>query len=58
MSARSVYEKMKSHYLATGEVMRNELFVSQIASKFKTEHVIEGLMIFNQFLDEKRKGVS
>ncbi|MEH7122086.1 hypothetical protein V7127_02455 [Bacillus sp. JJ1773] len=55
MSAQIVFENMKSYYLATGQVMQNEEFVQRIASKFDTDKIIDGLMVFNKYLDDQRR---
>ncbi|REK58993.1 MAG: hypothetical protein C6P36_02850 [Geobacillus sp.] len=55
MSAQEVFEKMKRHYLATGNIMKGQQFICDIATKFYVEDVIEGIMHFNQFLDEQRE---
>ncbi|TCJ04876.1 hypothetical protein [Cytobacillus praedii] len=53
MSAQAVFDKMKSFYLATGKVMQQEEFISNIGKLYKTEQIIEGLMVFNHYLDER-----
>ncbi|MED4885042.1 hypothetical protein [Bacillus smithii] len=58
MSGYQVFEKMRSHYLKTGQVMQNELFVKEIALKFDARDVIDGLMLFDKYLDKQRKDVS
>jgi hypothetical protein len=35
--------------------MQKEQFIDEIAREFTQKDVIEGLMIFNNFLDESRK---
>jgi hypothetical protein len=54
VSAQVVFEKMKRHYLSTGNIMKGQQFICDIATKFRVEDVIEGIMHFNQFLDEQR----
>jgi hypothetical protein len=54
MSSRIVFDKMRTHYFATGEVMREEQFVTEIANKFPKRDVIDGLIIFDSFLDKQR----
>lgn len=58
MSAEQVFEKLRIHFLSTGKVMREEKFKNEVVNKHKTNDVIEGLMIFNSFLDNQRKDVS
>lgn len=53
MSAQAVFDKMKSFYLVTGKVMQQEEFITNIAKLYKTEHIIDGLMVFNHYLDER-----
>lgn len=55
MSSQIVFKKLHSHYQATGKIMQKEQFVEEIARQFPQKDVIEGLMVFNNFLDESRK---
>lgn len=54
MSAEQVYEEMMAYYRITGRVMEQNVFVSYIAKKFETKDIIDGLIMFNDFLDEQR----
>lgn len=54
MSSRLVFDKMRIHYLATGEVMKEDKFVTEIVNKFPGRDVIDGLFMFNSFLDKQR----
>ncbi|MEK6459175.1 hypothetical protein AABM27_01575 [Heyndrickxia faecalis] len=52
MSAQAVFKRMKDYYLKTGNIMQGMEFKQEILSNFKPDDVIEGLHIFNRFLDE------
>lgn len=54
MSAQKVLEEMVFYYESTGKVMKNDVFVSLVVSKFETDEIIEGLMAFSDFLDGQR----
>lgn len=54
MSAEKVYKEMMAYYRITGRVMEQNVFVSYIAKKFETKDIIDGLIMFNDFLDEQR----
>lgn len=55
MSAEQVYEEMMAYYRITGRVMGQNVFVSYIAKKFETKDIIDGLIMFNDYLDERRE---
>lgn len=55
MDVQNVFDKMLDHYQQTGSVMQNDLFVKEIADQFETGEIIDGILQFNQYLDEQRK---
>lgn len=55
MSAEQVYEEMMAYYRITGRVMEQNVFVSYIAKKFETKDIIDGLIMFNDYLDDRRE---
>lgn len=55
MSAEQVLEKMISHYQNTGRVMQKNTFIDSIGSKYNENDIIEGLLMFNDYLDERRE---
>lgn len=56
MSAEKVFRRMLDHYVVTGEVMKDVTFIKEIVLRFETAAIIDGLLQFNQYLDEERKG--
>lgn len=55
MSSRIVFDKMRTYFIATGEVMKEDQFVTEIVNKFPGRDVIDGLFMFNSFLDKQRE---
>jgi hypothetical protein len=56
MDVQDVFEKMKSYYQNTNQIMQGNIFVKEIVTKHDTQDVIDGMMLFNQFLDNQREG--
>ncbi|WP_025727741.1 hypothetical protein [Heyndrickxia ginsengihumi] len=54
MNAQRVYQLMKEYHSKTGKVMQGPEFEKQILSNFDSDSVIDGLLLFNKFLDESR----
>ncbi|MED0665740.1 hypothetical protein P4T04_05330 [Bacillus badius] len=54
----TVFGRMRFYHEATGRVMQGPIFIREIAMKFTQDEVIEGLLLFNEYLDEKRKDAS
>lgn len=57
MSAEDVFNKMKSYHQQTGRVLSGGRFILEIVNKHDQRHVVEGLMLFNDYLDESREGL-
>ncbi|WP_191991730.1 hypothetical protein [Bacillus aerolatus] len=58
MSENKVFHHMKMYYRATGRVMQGPIFIREVAMRFSKDEVVEGILLFNEYLDEQRKGVS
>lgn len=56
MSAEKVFRRMLDHHIVTGEVMQDGTFIKEIVLRFETAAIIDGLLRFNQYLDERRQG--
>ncbi|AJO24808.1 hypothetical protein QQ991_03135 [Weizmannia coagulans] len=57
MSAQAVFKQMRNHFLKTGEIMQGAEFTRKIAMRYDVDSVIDGLLMFNRYLDEQRKEV-
>lgn len=57
MSAQHVLNKMIRYYEMTGQIMKSEVFVALVATKFDTEDIISGISMFSRYLDSHRKDV-
>ncbi len=55
MSAQEVFRKMKVYHDLTGQVMTGGRFVLNIASRYPQEQVVEGILLFDKYLDERRR---
>lgn len=56
--SQEVFRKMKTYHKQTGKVLSGGKFVIEIVNKYPSEDVVDGLLLFNQYLDELRKGES
>lgn len=54
MSADQVFHQMKFYHQETGRILSGGKFLLDIANKYPKDAVIEGLMLFNDYLDEQR----
>ncbi|WP_338749358.1 hypothetical protein [Bacillus sp. FJAT-52991] len=57
MDMYEVLHRMKAYYVKTGKVMQGELFVREVALQFKEDDVVEGVLLFNDYLDKERKAI-
>ncbi len=57
MNAQEVFRKMKVYHDLTGQVMTGGRFVLNIASRYPQKDVVEGLLLFDKYLDECRREV-
>lgn len=55
MSAEQVLKTMVSYYQTTGRVMKEQVFVSSIGTKYDRQDIIQGLLMFDDYLDEQRE---
>ncbi len=54
MSKQEVFRKMKVYHDLTGQVMTGGRFVLNIVSRYTQKDVVEGLLLFDKYLDECR----
>ncbi|WP_157843201.1 hypothetical protein [Bacillus sp. FJAT-42315] len=57
MDAYEVLHQMRAYYIKTGKVMQGQVFMREIALKFKEEDAVAGLLLFNDYLDQERKAI-
>lgn len=55
MSAQNVFRLMAGYYNVTGEIMNDSLFTTLIIQQFKSDDIVKGLILFDQYLDRKRE---
>jgi len=58
MNENEVFVRMKFYHEATGRVMWGATFIREITLKFSKDEAIEGLLLFNDYLDQQRKDAS
>lgn len=55
MSGMNVFERLQDYYHKTEKIMQENVFQKEIATKHSQQEIVEGILMFDRYLDEQRE---